>query len=152
MSDSLRPHGPYSLWNSPGQNTGVGSGSLLQCRVRMLAKVFPSYDTVSKFSGLNTIKILMIIHLYKYLISNTDLITKSFLENQTIKQQKPVYLKLLQNCNVSSKIEKNVDNQMWGNSLTIRPLILVMFACIQFFRFIIVYVRKIIYNVIQTHA
>ena len=30
MSDSLRPHGLYSLWNSPGQNTGVGSLSLLQ--------------------------------------------------------------------------------------------------------------------------
>ena len=24
MSDSLRPHGLYSLWNSSGQNTGVG--------------------------------------------------------------------------------------------------------------------------------
>ena len=30
MSDSLRPHGPYSPWNSPGQNTGVGSPSFLQ--------------------------------------------------------------------------------------------------------------------------
>ena len=30
MSDSFRPHGPYSPWNSPGQNTGVGSLSLLQ--------------------------------------------------------------------------------------------------------------------------
>ena len=30
MSDSLWPHGLYSLWNSPGQNTGVGSLSLLQ--------------------------------------------------------------------------------------------------------------------------
>ena len=30
MSDSLRSHGLYSLWNSPGQNTGVGSLSLLQ--------------------------------------------------------------------------------------------------------------------------
>ena len=30
MFDSLRPHGPYSPWNSPGQNTGVGSLSLLQ--------------------------------------------------------------------------------------------------------------------------
>ena len=29
MSDSLRPHGPYSPWNSPGQNTGVCSLSLL---------------------------------------------------------------------------------------------------------------------------
>ena len=30
MSDSLRPHGLYSPWNSPGQNTRVGSSSLLQ--------------------------------------------------------------------------------------------------------------------------
>ena len=30
VSDSLRPHGLYSLWNSPGQNTGVDSHSLLQ--------------------------------------------------------------------------------------------------------------------------
>ena len=28
--DSLRPHGLYSPWNSPGQNTGVGSLSLLR--------------------------------------------------------------------------------------------------------------------------
>ena len=30
MSDSLRSHELYSPWNSPGQNTGVGSLSLLQ--------------------------------------------------------------------------------------------------------------------------
>ena len=30
VSDSLRPHGLYSSWHSPGQNTGVGSLSLLQ--------------------------------------------------------------------------------------------------------------------------
>ena len=30
MSDSLRPHGLYTPWNSPGQNTGVGSCCLLQ--------------------------------------------------------------------------------------------------------------------------
>ena len=30
VSDSLRTHGLYSPWNSPGQNTGVGSLSLLQ--------------------------------------------------------------------------------------------------------------------------
>ena len=30
MSNSLWPHGLYSSWNSPGQNTGVGSLSLLQ--------------------------------------------------------------------------------------------------------------------------
>ena len=30
VSDLLRPHGLYSLWNSPGQNTGVGHLSFLQ--------------------------------------------------------------------------------------------------------------------------
>ena len=30
VSDSLRPDGLYSPWNSPGQNTGVGSHFLLQ--------------------------------------------------------------------------------------------------------------------------
>ena len=30
VSDSLQPHGLYSPWNSPGQNTRVGSLSLLQ--------------------------------------------------------------------------------------------------------------------------
>ena len=30
MSDCLQPHGLYSPWNSPGQNTGTGSLSLLQ--------------------------------------------------------------------------------------------------------------------------
>ena len=29
-SDSLRPHGLYSPWNSSGHNTGVGDCSLLQ--------------------------------------------------------------------------------------------------------------------------
>ena len=30
VSDSLQPHGQYSPWNCPGQNTGVGNLSLLQ--------------------------------------------------------------------------------------------------------------------------
>ena len=30
VSNSLRPHGLYSPWNSPGQNPGVGGLSLLQ--------------------------------------------------------------------------------------------------------------------------
>ena len=30
VSDPLQPCGLYSPWNSPGQNTGVGSWSLLQ--------------------------------------------------------------------------------------------------------------------------
>ena len=29
-SDSLQPHELYNPWNSPGQNTGLGSLSLLQ--------------------------------------------------------------------------------------------------------------------------
>ena len=33
----VRPHGLYSPWNSPGQNTGVGSLSLLQ-------GIFPTQD------------------------------------------------------------------------------------------------------------
>ena len=35
VSDSLRPQGLYSPWNSPGQNTGVGGHSLLQ-------RIFPT--------------------------------------------------------------------------------------------------------------
>ena len=30
VSDSFRPHGLYTPWDSPGQKTGVGSHSLLQ--------------------------------------------------------------------------------------------------------------------------
>ena len=30
VAQSLQPRGPHSPWNSPGQNTGVGSLSLLQ--------------------------------------------------------------------------------------------------------------------------
>ena len=30
VSDSLQSHGPYSPWNSQGQNTGMGNDSLLQ--------------------------------------------------------------------------------------------------------------------------
>ena len=38
MSDSLWPHGLYSPWNSPGQNTGVGSLSLPQ-------RIFPTQES-----------------------------------------------------------------------------------------------------------
>ena len=40
VSDSLQPHGLYSSWNSPGQNTGVGSLSLLQ-------EIFPTQGSNS---------------------------------------------------------------------------------------------------------
>ena len=42
MSDSLQPHGLYSPWNSPGQNTGVGSLSLFQ-------GIFPTQGSSSGF-------------------------------------------------------------------------------------------------------
>ena len=38
MSYSLRPHGLYSPWKFPDQNTGVGSLSLLQ-------KIFPTQES-----------------------------------------------------------------------------------------------------------
>ena len=38
LSDSLQHHGLYSPWNSPGQNTGVGSLSLLQ-------RIFPIQES-----------------------------------------------------------------------------------------------------------
>ena len=37
MSDSLQPHGLYSPWNSPSQNTVMGSLSLLQ-------RIFPTQE------------------------------------------------------------------------------------------------------------
>ena len=43
VSDSLRPHGLYSPWNSLGQNTGVGSLSLLQA-------IFPTKGSNSGLS------------------------------------------------------------------------------------------------------
>jgi len=60
MSDSLQPHGLYSPWNSPGQNTGVGSLSLLQgifpsqglnpglpnCRQNDSVKVIPKIEWI----------------------------------------------------------------------------------------------------------
>ena len=38
VSNSLWPHGLYSPWNSPGQNTGVGSLLLLQ-------EIFPTQES-----------------------------------------------------------------------------------------------------------
>ena len=48
MSDSLPPHGIYSSWNSPGQNTGVGSLSLLQ-------GIFPTQELNSGLPHCRTI-------------------------------------------------------------------------------------------------
>ena len=38
VSNSLQPHRLYSPWNSPGQNTGVASLSLLQ-------QIFPTQES-----------------------------------------------------------------------------------------------------------
>ena len=38
MCNSLQPHGLYSPWNSPGQNTGVGTHSFLQ-------RIFPTQES-----------------------------------------------------------------------------------------------------------
>ena len=38
VSDSLQPHGPHRPWNSLGQNTGMGSLSLLQ-------QIFPTQES-----------------------------------------------------------------------------------------------------------
>ena len=69
MSNSLQPHGLYSPWNSPCQNIGVGTLSLLQgifltqgsnpgllhCRqilqLLSLVKTYPSCSSFSTFSS-----------------------------------------------------------------------------------------------------
>ena len=57
MSDSLRPHGLYSPGNSPGQNTGVGSCSLLQ-------GIFPTQE-----SNLHLLHFRQILYQLSYQIS-----------------------------------------------------------------------------------
>ena len=42
VSDSLRPHGLYSPWNSLGQNTGVG-------RLFLLQGIFPTQGSADSF-------------------------------------------------------------------------------------------------------
>ena len=48
VSDSLLPHGLYSPWNSPGQNTGVDSLSLLQGVFPILGQIVCSQMRVLK--------------------------------------------------------------------------------------------------------
>ena len=77
MSNSLRPHGLYSPWNSPGQNTGVGSLSLFQgifptqgsnpgllhCRwiLYQLSHKGSPHKAVVKTKGINIHKVLSIV-------------------------------------------------------------------------------------------
>ena len=46
VSDSVRPHGLYSPWNSPGQNTGVGSRSLLQLNAVDSGKSYKRFNEI----------------------------------------------------------------------------------------------------------
>ena len=59
LSDSVWPHGLYSPWNSPGQNTGMGSHSLQQgiflTQVSHIAgRFFTSWDTREALSNMGT--------------------------------------------------------------------------------------------------
>ena len=48
---SLRPHGLYSSWISPGQNTGVGSHSLLQGMVSTQGLTQPRDQTQISYTA-----------------------------------------------------------------------------------------------------
>ena len=69
VSDSLWPHGLYSPWNSPGQNTGVSSCSLLQgifpTQVSCIAGgFFTSWATIAaKNTGVRSLSLLQRIFL-----------------------------------------------------------------------------------------
>ena len=53
MADSLLPHGLYSPWNCPGQNTGLGSLSLLQgSHQRVLSRVLFLFFLIIYFNFL----------------------------------------------------------------------------------------------------
>ena len=68
MSDSLQPHGLYSLWNSPGQITGVGSLSLFrwssqprdQTQVPYIAgRFFTSWAIFSSVQSLSHVRLFV---------------------------------------------------------------------------------------------
>ena len=70
MSDSLQPHG-YSPWNSPGQNTGVGSLSLLQ-------GIFPTQGLNPGLSHCRGILYQLIRNLLYCLDSHTSYLALTF--------------------------------------------------------------------------
>ena len=54
VSDSLRPHGLYSPWNSPGQNTGMGipfSGDLPNPGIEARSPAFQADSLPAKLQG-----------------------------------------------------------------------------------------------------
>ena len=52
VSDYLRPHGLYSPWNSPGQNTGMGNHFLLQ-------GIFPTQGSRTQVSRIAVLKLYL---------------------------------------------------------------------------------------------
>ena len=99
VSNSLWPHGLYSSWNSPGQNTGLGKLSLLQgnltnpgllhCRwilYQLSHKGNPLVAyTVFKLKKLSIIYICICIYLSVF---NFCLIPKGFKQGKTMKSCK----------------------------------------------------------------
>ena len=51
MFDSLGPHGLYSPWNSPGQNTGVGSISLPNPRIASRSPTMQTDSSPAELQG-----------------------------------------------------------------------------------------------------
>ena len=67
VSDSLRPHGLYSPWNSPGQHTGVGSRSLLQGIVP--TQGLKSIALLKKKKKMGGMKMVAVSLLYRVIMS-----------------------------------------------------------------------------------
>ena len=76
---SLRPHGLYSPWNSPGQNTGMGSLSLLQ-------GIFPTQVLLKKIANSLTLKTIPESgHLHFIDVSSSIMYFPFFLVKKSIK-------------------------------------------------------------------
>ena len=51
FSHSLRPHGVHSAWNSPGENTGVASHSILQ-------RIYSPWNSPGQNTGVGSLSLL----------------------------------------------------------------------------------------------
>ena len=69
VSDSSRPHGLFSQWNSPGQNTGLGSPSLLQ-------RIFPTQWSNPGLPHLFHKPLAMFLKLYSQINSPEKIVLK----------------------------------------------------------------------------
>ena len=62
MSNSLQPHGLYCPWNSPGQNTAVGSHSLLQGNLPKMVERWVPYRKFQKNEKAKKTEIMKYFH------------------------------------------------------------------------------------------